>query len=70
MLFQFIQVYLTSNTNSEANGETYHSNDSSNTSWSYIKIYNLNGLSAQDKETVAHEYVFGKIEIEQKGSRM
>lgn len=54
--YSTLQVYLTSNTNSEANGETYHSNDSSNTSWSYIKIYNLNGLSAQDKETVPHEY--------------
>lgn len=51
-----LQIYITSATNSNYNGETYHSGDNSNTSWSRIYIYNLNNLSSGDKETIAHEY--------------
>lgn len=51
-----LQVYITSLKNSNCNGETYHSEDSSKSSWSRIFIYNLNNLSPGDKETIAHEY--------------
>lgn len=55
-LYSTIQVYITSEVNAETNGKTFHDKGATITSPSTIYIYNLNNLSAEDKETIAHEF--------------